>query len=330
MLSRRTALVVAAALAFGLAGFPASATKLYWSVLFSQIERANVSGSMRQTLVGGVGIVHGLALDLNARKMYWTNVHGLQGVFRSNLNGSARESLVTAGLVAPSGLALDVSGGKMYWTDIQSGKIQRANLDGSVVEDLVTGLSEPFAIALNLRDDRMIWTDRFTGKIQSADLDGANQVDLATGLGEPTAVALDLIAGKMYWAEKAPPRIRRADLTGAGTEDLVTAGLKSPLSLALDRRMNRMYWTNSDMSLAMPSRIQQADLNGSGVADVLTFPVGFHPVAITFDPQIELEIPTVSDWGLLVLALSLLIAAILRLRSNWPPGPASRDPIGGL
>ena len=28
---------------------------------------------------------------------------------------------------------------KMYWTDINTQKIQRANLDGSAIQDLVTG-----------------------------------------------------------------------------------------------------------------------------------------------------------------------------------------------
>ena len=37
---------------------------------------------------------------------------------------------------------------KMYWTDIGTSKIQRANLDGSQVEDVITGLRMPNSIAL--------------------------------------------------------------------------------------------------------------------------------------------------------------------------------------
>ena len=38
---------------------------------------------------------------------------------------------------------------KMYWADDTTAKIQRANLDGSSVENLVTtGLSGPFGIAI--------------------------------------------------------------------------------------------------------------------------------------------------------------------------------------
>ena len=42
---------------------------------------------------------------------------------------------------------------KMYWTDFGTGKIQRADLDGSNIEDLITtGLSSPLGIALDVSD----------------------------------------------------------------------------------------------------------------------------------------------------------------------------------
>ena len=49
--------------------------------------------------------------------------------------------------------------GKMYWTDVNTDKIQRANLDGTGVEDLVTGLSSPVGIALDLPGGKMYWVD---------------------------------------------------------------------------------------------------------------------------------------------------------------------------
>ncbi len=55
---------------------------------------------------------------------------------------------MTTGLDIPAGLALDLDGGKMYWADQATFKIQRADLDGSNVEDLVTTVSDAFSIAL--------------------------------------------------------------------------------------------------------------------------------------------------------------------------------------
>ena len=59
---------------------------------------------------------------------------------------------MTAGLVNPQGIVLDAAGGKPYWADWGTDKIQRANLDGSEVEDVVSsGLLDPWRVALHRR-----------------------------------------------------------------------------------------------------------------------------------------------------------------------------------
>ncbi len=129
----------------------------------------------------------------------------------------------------------NVSGAvKMYWIDADSRKIQRANLDGSNVEDLVTGLNLPLGIALDVAGGKMYWTDKGTDIIHRADLDGSNVEDLVTGLREPRRVALDLAGGKIYWADATTDKIQRADLDGSHIEDLVTTGLREPRGLALE------------------------------------------------------------------------------------------------
>ena len=123
----------------------------------------------------------------------------------------------------------------MYWTDWGTDKIQRADLDGSGVEDLVTGLNQPRGIALDLGDGRMYWPDWGTDKIQRANLDGSGVEDLVTsaGLLTPQAIALDAGGGKMYWTDYGTDKIQRANLNGSQVEDLVTSGLKEPYGLAL-------------------------------------------------------------------------------------------------
>ena len=91
---------------------------------------------------------------------------------------------------------------KMYWADQQTNKIQRANLDGTNVEDLVTGLSGPVGIALDIDGGKVYWADLASNKIQRANLDGSNVEDLVIGLGGSVGIALDVDAGKMYWTEQ--------------------------------------------------------------------------------------------------------------------------------
>ena len=114
-------------------------------------------------------------------------------------------------------------------------KIQRSNLDGSGVEDLVTtGLGAPFGIALDVSGDKMYWTDVGLGeKIQRSNLDGSGVEDLVTtGLENPSGIALDVSGGKMYWTDRST--IKRSNLDGSDVEDLVTTGLRTPRGIALD------------------------------------------------------------------------------------------------
>ena len=160
----------------------------------------------------------------------------------------------------------DAGAGKMYWTDPGTQKIQRANLDGSRVQDLITsGLHSPVGLALDPGADKMYWTDTFTNKIQRANLDGSFGVeDLVTsGLHAPAALALDLAGGKMYWTDVWTEKIQRANLDGSGVEDLVRVPL--PHGLALDLGAGKMYWTD-----AWTGKIQRANLDGSGVEDLVT------------------------------------------------------------
>ena len=164
-------------------------------------------------------------------------------------------------LGSPIGIALDVAAGKMYWTDWSTASIQRANLDGSQVETLVSaGLEHPFRIALDVAAGKMYWTDWSTARIQRANLDGSQVETLvSTGLGSPIGIALDVAAGKMYWADIASARIQRANLDGSQVETLVD-GLDSPDGIALDVAAGKMYWTTF-----ASARIQRANLDGSQV-----------------------------------------------------------------
>ncbi len=156
---------------------------------------------------------------------------------------------------------------RMYWTHAGTrDKIQRANLDGSKVEDIVTaGLSYPVGLALDLMGGKMYWTDMERDRIRRANLDGSNVEDLVTtGLSTPRGLALDVAKGKMYWADQGTDKIHRADLDGSNIQDLV-AGLRNPDRLALDLEDNKIYWTH-----AGAGEIQRSDLDGSNVEDLIT------------------------------------------------------------
>ena len=156
--------------------------------------------------------------------------------------------------------------GAIYWTDWDTNKIQRAHLNGSNVQDLITtGLGSPYGIALDVAGGKMYWADAGTAKIQRANLDGSNIQNLVPlGLGLPICIALDVPGGKMYWTDRGTGKIQRANLDGSNVEDLVF-GVKGLHGIALDVAGNKMYWTDNEAS-----KIQRSNLDGTMIEDLVT------------------------------------------------------------
>ena len=167
----------------------------------------------------------------------------------------------------PKVLVVDPDSPPIYWTDYGTDTIQRVNLDGSNVQDLITsGLEAPWGIALDVAGGKMYWTDPITDKIQRANLDGSNVQDLVTqGLSAPVGIALDVAGGKMYWTVLDLDKIQCANLDGSNVQDLITSELEAPWGIALDVAGGKMYWTVLDLD-----KIQCANLDGSNVQDLIT------------------------------------------------------------
>ena len=216
-------------------------------------------------------------------KIYWTTP-AYPIINWANLDGSNSEQVVVKdSTVSPLNIALDVVGGKMYWTDdIGSwwqghGRIRRADLDGSNIEDLVEDVGAE-DIALDVGRGKMYWTsitdwERET-KIRRADLDGSNVEDLVImegGHSHIESIALDVASGKMYWSglsEDGSGKIQRADLDGSNAETLVPN--HGGHSLSLDLAEGKMYWVWYENDYHEDHTIYRANLDGSNVEDLLS------------------------------------------------------------
>ncbi len=176
-------------------------------------------------------------------------------------------AVVVGVLEASPGASAD-PGGKIYWTEVGTGKIQRANLDGSDIEDVVAGIgpnSRPFNIALDVPSGKIYWTDVGKLKIQRANLNGSNVEDLVTGRNF-FDIALHQSAGMMYWTEAQAimtGAVRRANLDGSGVETLATSDITGALGIALDVDGGRVYWWHG-------LQIRRAALNGSGAEGIVS------------------------------------------------------------
>ena len=175
-------------------------------------------------------------------------------------------------------LAVDVANNKLYWTEKTSdrtGRIRRANLDGTNVQLVKNLTSVPRSIAVNTANGKLYLANSW-GKIQRLNFDGSNfQPNFITGLDTPKHLALDVAWDKIYWSERTG-HIRRANLNGSNLETLVTdLGILGGIAIADDT----LYWTEQTDESA--DSVQSANLDGSNVQTLASLPSV--PLGITVD-----------------------------------------------
>jgi len=141
----------------------------------------------------------------------------IDGIVCGKLDTGDTELVV--GAVDAVAVALDATNDKLYWA--RRDGIFRANLDGSSVETLATGLDSVRDIALDPGGGHMWWTEQGSGKIRRADLDGSNVQDVVLGLDAPTGIDFAGSNGKIYWLSLAPP----LEVPAASPSGLLLLGL---------------------------------------------------------------------------------------------------------
>ena len=121
---------------------------IYWTEGGNSIRRVNISGQkITQDIAANLGSVGGLAVG--GGKVYWTEKTGKRGgtINSANADGTGATELASI-LAAPMGIAVDTVGSKLYWTNAR-GRVQRANLNGSGIQNVVEGLGGPGEIVIS-------------------------------------------------------------------------------------------------------------------------------------------------------------------------------------
>lgn len=140
--------------------------KLYWvQSTNSAIKRMNLDGSQVEDVIfRWDSHISSFDLDVEAGKIYWaSSSRGI--IYRASLRGDNIEEVVT-GLKEPYNIIVDAPSDKIYWNswdrreDLHS--IQRSNLDGSDVTDLVVDTRVINSLAL---DTEGIFDVELAGKL---------------------------------------------------------------------------------------------------------------------------------------------------------------------
>jgi hypothetical protein len=187
-------------------------------------------GSDKQVLVTECKNPDGIAVDIDAGQIYWTEMgvpHLNDGTIAcADLNGQRRKTIVPQGITyTPKQICLDRKNRKLYWSDREGMRVMRADLDGSNVETLVETGHGDFD-----RKDLTRWC---------------------------VGIAVDSASGHFYWSQKGPDnaglgRIFRAGMNMPAGEsaqarsdiELLYKELPEPIDLELDLTLRQIYWTD--------------------------------------------------------------------------------------
>src|SRR5215813_8875596 len=132
-------------------------------------------GTDRKVIATGGRLPDGVAIDVEAGHLYWTNMgvptRNDGSIERVDLDGRNRTTIIPEGATfTPKQLQLDKKSGKLYWSDREGMRVMRASLDGSELETLiVNGHSDGerldaskwcVGITLNPEHGQFYWTQK--------------------------------------------------------------------------------------------------------------------------------------------------------------------------
>ncbi|MGL4961024.1 MAG: hypothetical protein ACRC67_07310 [Inquilinus sp.] len=249
-----------------------------------RIHSMRPDGSSRKVIVADCHLPDGIAVDVEAGHIYWTNmgVPNLDdgSIERADLDGSNRKVIVPQGVTfTPKQLHLEKRSGKLYWSDREGMRVMRANLDGTDVETLVKtgdgnrGDATKWCVGITVDPKRrqIYWTQKGPdnaglGRILRAGIDipegedAVSRTDIEVwfdGLPEPIDLELDLASRVLYWTDRGNPplgnSVNRASIDAPArngrASELVVRDLMEGIGVALDVPGNRMFVTDLGGSL---------------------------------------------------------------------------------
>ena len=121
---------------------------IYWTEGRNSVRRVSISDQkITQDIAANLGTVGGLTVG--GGKLYWTEMTAEGGgtINSANADGTGATELALI-LATPMGISVDTAGSKLYWTNAR-GRIQRATLNGSGIQNVVDGLGHPGEIVIS-------------------------------------------------------------------------------------------------------------------------------------------------------------------------------------
>ncbi|KAJ3659363.1 hypothetical protein Zmor_011053 [Zophobas morio] len=150
----------------------------------------------------------------------------------------------------------------IYWSDDEVKKIQRARLNGSDQQNVVTNeIEHPDGIAVDWVSRNIYWTDAGTDRLEVCRLhEKYRRVIIFDDLMEPRAIAVAPQLGWLFWSDwyEKSPKVERANLDGSERKKIITKNLGWPNGITLDLNNQRLYWCDAKLD-----KIEYSDMDGN-------------------------------------------------------------------
>ena len=157
-------------------------------------------------------------------------------------------------------------------------------MDGSQVEDIVSGLDHPYTIALDRGRSKIYWTESDdywywwgTSQLFRSNLDGSHIENVSISTASFSNIALDEDRAKIYWTNL--DSVFRSNLDGSHSENIVTLDHRFSghnEAIVLDPFGGKIYWTGlyqgyypgQNYPSPQHSEIFRSNLDGSNVEQI--------------------------------------------------------------
>lgn len=165
-----------------------------------------------------------------ANLLFWSEYNS-GSIGRVDTDGTnATNILINVVTFGAAGVAVDPVGQKVYWANYAGGgsgaNIQRANLDGTSVENVVTsGGNGIWDVDVDSVNSKVYWTTWPSSGVyvRSSNYDGSSMVTVTSTTVYGAGMAVDPGAGKVYWSKSGSNVIVQANLDGTGAVDYIAA-----------------------------------------------------------------------------------------------------------
>ena len=118
-------------------------------------------------------------------KMYWTDWGANPKIEQAEMDGSARQTIVTGNLVWPNGLTIDQATNRLFWADAKLDKIESLDLRGGTRQLIMSSSTNIHPYGLTIDQDMLYWTDWNTKSISRFNLSSGIKEEIVSGLQKP-------------------------------------------------------------------------------------------------------------------------------------------------